>query len=174
MLVSRSRAEVYEDENGWRRGARWLLVDHDEQEIAYAGYCDPGDRSAVEAECRLAMGDDFDLCEREGEGYYVEPVTPTMRHAWRLEARRERYAQRIEEGWRPPRRGPRPPPCDPPLSFGASMSVRDDAGRCRCPECKRFCVEADFSRAPTSVRIPGGIVHFGPACYRCRGVERPW
>lgn len=102
----------------------------------------------------------------------VELVTPEMRRAWRNERRREVYAAKRDAGTLPRRSRPPPEGFVFELSSMADLAIHDNEGRCRCPQCKRFCVRADFAKAPTSARIAGACVDFGPACWRCRGLER--
>jgi hypothetical protein len=118
---------------------------------------------------RLMFGDAAD-------GSAIE-VTPKIRRDWSNARRRERYAERRDAGELPSRtRHPIGFAFD--LSFGAEMAIHDDRGRCRCPQCSRFCIRADFAKAPTGARFRMGdgtvaCVTFGPACWRCRGLAQP-
>ena len=135
---------------------------------------------------------DFDGCEHGatpedairtlyGEGHdetaQVILVTPEIRHGWALARRRERHAERREAGTIKSRARAAPAGFVFDLSMGASMAIHDpETGRCRCPSCGRYSIPADFAKAPTSARFrtPSGVacVTFGPACWRCRGLER--
>ena len=54
------------------------------------------------------------------------------------------------------------------LSMGAALALYDENGRCRCPECRRFCTLDDFAGAPTSAMGGGICIDFDPVCARCR------
>lgn len=56
------------------------------------------------------------------------------------------------------------------LGMGAALSLYDEQGRCRCPQCRRFCTLDDFAGAPTAARGPGICLDFDPICARCRRV----
>lgn len=148
------------------RSTRWLLVGDEGAEVW--GDCDPDDEETVHYVIEEHIGEDARAALDSGD-YRLVVVTPEYRRELRNARRREMYA------WARDDAPPRSPPCDPPLSMLSAMAVHDDAGRVRCPKCKRFCVGADFGgRQDTTIRIPGAVVHVGPACYRCRGVPRPW
>lgn len=91
--------------------------------------------------------------------------------------RRERYAERRAAGWS--RRRPPPVPADfprPVLGYMATLAVHDEHGRCRCPQCSRFCRIEDFagSRTASSFKTAAGVgfIDYTPSCWRCRGLER--
>lgn len=51
----------------------------------------------------------------------------------------------------------------------AWLSLSDDkTGKPRCPSCGCFRRWRDFVGAPSSARIPGGVVDFAPSCSACR------
>jgi hypothetical protein len=54
------------------------------------------------------------------------------------------------------------------LGMGAALSLYDEQGRCRCPQCRRFCTLDDFAGAPTAARGAGICLDFDPTCKRCR------
>lgn len=54
------------------------------------------------------------------------------------------------------------------LGMGAALSLYDDMGRCRCPQCRRFCTLDDFAGAPTAASGGGICIDFDPICARCR------
>ena len=142
------------------RKPEWIIYNEDGD---FDGLTHGADKDSAMTAAR-EMGCDGD--------FYVQRVTPEMRREWRNARRRERYAIRRAEGWRS---RSSPVPADfprPMLGYMAELAVHDEKGRCRCPKCSRFCRIEDFADAPTVMRMAGAIVHYAPACWRCRGLER--
>lgn len=142
----------------------WIIFDEDGD---FAGAVTAVDETAAVAAAR-ALG-----CE--GHFTVRECSAAEIRNA----RRRERYAEIRDNGpGHTSRARPAPEGFVFELSWSASMAIYDEKGRCRCPTCARFSVPADFAKAPTSAvlqRADGAgriCVDFGPACWRCRGLER--
>lgn len=142
----------------------WIIYDSDGEPVCTVQAANKADAIFYG---RMEAGADCD----------AELVTPNLRRAWRNQERREAYARRRDEGLLPSRARPEPEGFECKLSYGASFAiVCEKTFRTRCPSCGRFAVRADFAGAPTfeRFRTPHGVacVSFGPACWRCRGLER--
>lgn len=142
----------------------WLILNEDgEIDASVNAPNESAAREWARDACGYTSDDDFTVHE----------VTAADRRAWRNARRRERYAERQDNGWSRPRAKPVSPEARAwyaGLGMMAALSLHDEQGRLRCPTCSRFATLDDFAGAPTSA-IGGGIcIDFAPECRRCRGI----
>lgn len=107
------------------------------------------------------------MLDEDGDGFTARPATgeevAAFKRESRLEARRERYAQKAEAGLIKSRAKPD----QPALSMGTMMRAVDNEGRLRCAR-GHYTTADQIVNSPTGAQIGGAMVDFVPLCARCR------
>lgn len=130
-------------------------------------YTDDGDLDTIVRAPDEERARELAIADTGHDDLIVSQMTPDELRAMKNADRRERYAAKEH----PSRAKPASEAAQAwyaTLGMGAALSLYDDEGRCRCPQCRRFCTLDDFAGAPTAARGAGICIDFDPVCKRCR------